>query len=181
MTGRSCTSRSAASPGICRRPPGCIAPRLRRWVSYRRACCSPWAEEFAADALGSIPENTHVEQWVTQSDVFAHAALVVCHGGSGTTFAALAAGVPLVICPLFADQPVNGRLVEAAGCGLSVDAPDAAVGALRALSPGDVAPLRAAIKRVMGDSTYRRAAARVAAETATLPGLDDVLNTLLGN
>jgi hypothetical protein len=45
--------------------------------------------------------------------VLPHAALVVCHGGSGSTFGALAAGVPLVIWPLFADQFRNGRAVQA--------------------------------------------------------------------
>ena len=35
--------------------------------------------------------------------------LVVCHGGSGTVLGALAAGLPLVILPLFADQLVNAR------------------------------------------------------------------------
>ena len=68
---------------------------------------------------GPVPDNTHVEQWVPQSDVLTHAAVVVCHGGSGTTFGALAAGVPLVICPLFADQSMNGRLWRRRGAGLS--------------------------------------------------------------
>ena len=45
-------------------------------------------------ALGPVAANTHVEAWVPQQDVLADAALVVCHGGSGTTFGALAAGMP---------------------------------------------------------------------------------------
>jgi len=71
----------------------------------------------AADAakLGPIPENVHVEQWVPQADVLGEAAALVCHGGSGTPFGALAAGLPIVFGPLFADQPVNARLVSAAG------------------------------------------------------------------
>lgn len=47
-----------------------------------------------------------------------HANVVVCHGGSGTAFGALAAGVPLIICPLFADQSSNGQLIASAGAGL---------------------------------------------------------------
>jgi hypothetical protein len=54
-------------------------------------------------ALVPVPSNTRIERWVPQGDVFPEARLVVCHGGSGTTFGALAAGLPLVICPLFAD------------------------------------------------------------------------------
>jgi UDP:flavonoid glycosyltransferase YjiC (YdhE family) len=130
---------------------------------------------FDLDRLGAVPENTRVEPWVAQADVFAQAALVVCHGGSGTTFGALAAGVPLVVCPLFADQPHNGRLVEAAGAGLQVNAHSDFAGALRSLGSADVTPLRAAIERVLIDPTYREAAERVALEMAEVPTLEEVL------
>ncbi len=120
---------------------------------------------------GAVPENVHAEPWVPQSDVLPHAAVVVCHGGSGTTFGALAAGVPLVICPLFADQPQNGRLVEAAGAGVLVT--PRADGALHGLGPEDVAPLRAAIERVLRDAAYREAAQRLAHELAAVPTAGD--------
>jgi len=67
-----------------------------------------------ANALATLPANVHVEKWVPQRDVLAHAAVVLCHGGSGTTFGALEVGVPLIIVPLFADQPANGRLIAQA-------------------------------------------------------------------
>lgn len=38
--------------------------------------------------LGPIPTDVHVEPWVSQGRVFRHAAVVVCHGGSGTTLGA---------------------------------------------------------------------------------------------
>jgi UDP:flavonoid glycosyltransferase YjiC (YdhE family) len=128
--------------------------------------------------LGPAPDNTHVEQWVPQSDVLAHAAVVVCHGGSGTTFGALSAGVPLVICPLFADQSMNGRVVESGRCGLVVRGRDLAVGELRGLGPSDVAPLRDAIERVLGEPAYRAAAHRVAAELAAEPTPDQLIKQL---
>ena len=133
-------------------------------------------ELFGTVTTDALPENTHVEQWVTQTDVLAQAALVVCHGGSGTTFGALAAGVPLVVCPLFADQPHNGRLVEAAGAGLQVTAHGDFAGVVRSLGPADVTPLRAAVERVLIDPTYRDAAARVAFEMTTVPTLEEVLH-----
>jgi len=105
--------------------------------------------------------------------VLRHAAVVVCHGGSGTAFGALAAGVPLVVCPLFADQPVNGRVVEAAGAGLLVRPREDA--ALRSLGPADVPPLRAAVERVLGEPSYRRAAERLAGEMRGMPALDDLV------
>src|SRR5918999_4963602 len=93
-----------------------------------------------ADDLPPAPPNVHVERWVPQADVFAHASAVVCHGGSGTTLGALAAGLPLVVVPLFADQPDNARRVAAVGAGIAVEpAPEA---------------LREAVAEVLGDPAY---------------------------
>ncbi len=45
--------------------------------------------------------------------MLAQADTVVCHGGSGTVGQALAAGVPLALVPLFADQPHHARRITA--------------------------------------------------------------------
>lgn len=132
------------------------------------------------DSLGPVPENVQVEQWVAQDAVLERAALVVCHGGAGTTFGALAAGVPVVICPLFADQARNGRAVQDAGAGVVVAGAKAPAGGLRALTRDDVPALRDAIEQVLDEPRYRQAASRVAAEMAALPALDDVVGQLLG-
>jgi UDP:flavonoid glycosyltransferase YjiC (YdhE family) len=44
-------------------------------------------------------------------------AAVVHHGGVGTTAAGLAAGVPSIIVPFFADQPFWGQRVQELGVG----------------------------------------------------------------
>lgn len=129
-------------------------------------------------SLGPIPDNVRVERWVPQAAVLREAELVVSHGGSGTTFGALAAGVPVVMCPLFADQPRNAAAIERAGAGLVVRGREAQ-GGLRSLGPEHVAPLRKSIERVLGDPSYRRAAARIAAEMAELPTLDALIERLI--
>jgi UDP:flavonoid glycosyltransferase YjiC (YdhE family) len=53
--------------------------------------------------LGPVPANVHVERWVPQSTGMAHTAAMVGHGGSGSTPAAMAAGMPLAVVPLFAE------------------------------------------------------------------------------
>ncbi len=129
--------------------------------------------------LGPVPDNARVEQWVPQEDILGQAALVVCHGGSGTAFGALAAGVPLVVCPLFADQARNGDAIQNAGAGVVLPSDGEATGGLRGLGPQHVAPLRAAIEGVLSTPDYRRAAGRIAAEMAAMPTVDEVVERLL--
>jgi UDP:flavonoid glycosyltransferase YjiC (YdhE family) len=130
-------------------------------------------------ALGEIPVNTRVEHWVAQDDILPHAAAVACHGGTGTTLGALAAGVPLVICPLFADQSANGRMIENAHAGRIVAGRAFASGSLRGLGPGDAKPLRDAIEQVLTEPDYRHRAQRIATELAATPTLDTILQPFL--
>jgi MGT family glycosyltransferase len=117
--------------------------------------------------LGPLPANAHVEGWVRQADVEPHAAAIVCHGGFGTVRAGLAAGVPLVVVPLFADQPYNGRRVAALGAGETLEG-----------GPAAVAGLRRAVERVLDDATYAAAAARIAAENRALPPAEQAVEEL---
>jgi UDP:flavonoid glycosyltransferase YjiC (YdhE family) len=71
--------------------------------------------------LGPVPPNVRVERWVPQPEALARASLVVCHGGSGTVLGTLAAGLPLIILPLFADQLSNARTLAAAGAARVVE------------------------------------------------------------
>jgi UDP:flavonoid glycosyltransferase YjiC (YdhE family) len=127
--------------------------------------------------LGPIPANVHVEAWVPQADVLGHAALIVCHGGSGTTFGALAAGVPVVLVPLFADQLTNARRLTAAGVALAVEPDRGPADAMGRAGPEDAPCLRAAIETVLAGAAYRRAAGRIADEMLAQPAIDDLLAT----
>jgi UDP:flavonoid glycosyltransferase YjiC (YdhE family) len=124
------------------------------------------------EGLGNLPPNVHAEPWVDQQAAFDAAALVVCHGGAGTAFGALAAGLPLVVVPLMADQPRNGRIIDGAGAGLVVSPDD----------PEAPAPLRvrlrAAIEEALGTSSYRGAAAGIAEEMRAMPSLQEVVDEL---
>jgi MGT family glycosyltransferase len=128
--------------------------------------------------LGDVPANVHVETWVDQQVALGHAGLVVCHGGAGTTFGALAAGVPLVVVPLMADQPTNGRLVYQSGAGLLVET-DGAGSPPEAQAGVTAARIRSAIRTVLADPSYATAARRVADEMAAMPALDRVAASLV--
>jgi UDP:flavonoid glycosyltransferase YjiC (YdhE family) len=121
--------------------------------------------------LGPLPAGVHAERWVPQAAVMPHAAAVVCHGGHGTVLGALAAGVPMVVLPLFADQPYNARRVERLGAGIALE------GGREAFEH-----IGAAVERVLGDPVYRAGAAVVASDTRRLPPVDEapaVLERLL--
>jgi hypothetical protein len=133
---------------------------------------------FDASQLGELPSNVHVEPWVDQPDVLAEAEVVVCHGGSGTTFGALAAGVPLVIVPLFADQFANGPKVAKAKAGVVLRRGLDTDGGRRPLSQADAVFIAEAIETVRGYSSFRQHAHRIAAEMAQAPTVDDLLNEL---
>jgi UDP:flavonoid glycosyltransferase YjiC (YdhE family) len=130
------------------------------------------------DALGPVPAKLRVEPWVNPAEVLARADTVVSHGGFGTTMGAVASGLPLVVVPLFGDQPDNARRIETAGAGVVVwpdrDGPAEAI-----RSSIDPAALRAAITTVLEESAYGRVAAGLAAEIAAQPPTDEALAAVM--
>lgn len=119
----------------------------------------------------TLPDNVHVERWVPQRDVLAHATVMVCHGGAGTVLGGLSAGVPMVVVPQFADHPDNAERVAAVGAGVRV-------GVDGRTTPLDPAALRDAVNRVLVESAYRSAASVLADEIAGLPLTDEVVELL---
>ena len=107
-----------------------------------------------------------------QQDVLAHAAAAVVHGGSGSTLGALAAGVPLVVVPLFADQPQNARRVAEVGAGLAVE-PDR-----EDIPCDDRAPARRASKRCSPSPPTRERAQALADELRAEPPVDEAVPLL---
>ena len=133
---------------------------------------------FDPSQLRDVPGNVHVEAWVDQADVLGEAALVVCHGGSGTAYGALAAGVPLVVVPVFADQFANAPKVAEAGAGIQVRTGQDSQGRRRPVSQEDAPRIRRAIEMVLADASYREAARAVATEMAAAPAIGTLLEQL---
>jgi UDP:flavonoid glycosyltransferase YjiC (YdhE family) len=115
--------------------------------------------------LDPRPANAWGTSWWPQAAAMRDAALVVGHGGFGTTMTALAAGVPQLVLPLFSsDQFLNAERVQAVGVGAQL------LGGMDALPevPGVVQDL-------LHEPGYAEAARRVAADMAALP---DVTTTV---
>ncbi|MEU4532089.1 glycosyltransferase [Micromonospora ureilytica] len=112
-----------------------------------------------------LPGNVHTQAWVDEDPVLARAALVVGHGGGGTTLAALRAGLPILAVPQFGDQPAMADAVERAGAGLRL-------GVGGAPEPGH---LRDAAERILADPRFGERAAALAEEIAALPPVQEAV------
>jgi UDP:flavonoid glycosyltransferase YjiC (YdhE family) len=109
--------------------------------------------------LGPQPANVRVERYISQLLLLPHCSLVVSHAGAGSVVGALAHGLPMILIPLGADQPLNAARCEDIHVARVLDA-------LRA-TPDDV---RDAVSTVLEDPVYRLNAERIRDEIAALPG-----------
>jgi MGT family glycosyltransferase len=120
-----------------------------------------------AAALGEIPANAVVEQYVPQEEILPRCSATVGHGGSGSTLAALAYGLPMLLVPQAADQFENAKACEE-------------LGVARVLMPGEMTldAVRDAVADLLGTPSYRESAAGVAAEIARMPPSEAVAAAL---
>jgi UDP:flavonoid glycosyltransferase YjiC (YdhE family) len=133
---------------------------------------------FNPQLLGPVPPNVTVQTWVPQASIFPFASMVLCHGGSGTTYGALAAGLPIVFVPMFADQRTNAQLITVAGAGVVVDVGSKSEPGFRAIESSDVARIRAAVVEVLANSSYALAAQVIAEEISSTGSARDCLDEL---
>ncbi|MFE5895074.1 macrolide family glycosyltransferase [Streptomyces sp. NPDC056468] len=99
------------------------------------------------DALGPLPANVLPRRFVPQPEVLARAALFITHGGMNSVNEAMYAGVPMLVVPQGADQPMIARRVAGLGAGLSLRTQDVAKG-----------PVRALARRLLHEPAFRAAA-----------------------
>lgn len=84
--------------------------------------------------LGPLPANVLVRRSVPQLQILDRAALFVTHGGMNSVNEAMRAGVPTLVVPQGADQPLVARRVVELGAGLALRTDDATEETVRALA-----------------------------------------------
>ncbi|HEX8751968.1 MAG TPA: nucleotide disphospho-sugar-binding domain-containing protein [Solirubrobacterales bacterium] len=99
-----------------------------------------------------VPPNAVLVDWLSYSQLMPAAAVVVSHGGHGTVARALGAGTPVLISPITGDMSETAMRVDWAGAGLSLP--------WRLCRP---APLRWAVRRLLGDPSFAARAGAIAA------------------
>ncbi len=70
--------------------------------------------------LGEIPENFIVKQYVPQTELLKYTKLFITHGGMNSTNESFYYGVPLVVIPQSADQPIIAEQVAKIGAGIQL-------------------------------------------------------------
>jgi MGT family glycosyltransferase len=71
--------------------------------------------------LGEIPRNFILKNFVPQTDVLKYAKLFITHGGMNSTNEGLYYGVPLIVLPQSADQPIIAGQVAKIGAGMKLN------------------------------------------------------------
>jgi UDP:flavonoid glycosyltransferase YjiC (YdhE family) len=123
--------------------------------------------ELDPQVLGPQPSNVRIERYIPQSLLLPHCNLVVSHAGSGSVMGALSHGLPMVLIPVGADQPLNAARCEHLGVARVLDA-------VRA-TPDSV---REATSEVLAEPTYRRNAERIRDEIAAMPSPERAVRLL---
>ncbi|MCO8277750.1 glycosyltransferase [Actinoplanes sp. TRM 88003] len=100
--------------------------------------------------LGPLPGNVIARRSVPQLEVLGRAAMFITHGGMNGTNEALLAGVPMLVVPQGADQPLVASRVVALGAGLSITNDEVREDVVRALA-----------RRLLDEPGFREAAQTV--------------------
>jgi UDP:flavonoid glycosyltransferase YjiC (YdhE family) len=117
--------------------------------------------------FGPQPPHVHIGRYIPQGLLLPRCDLVICHGGFNTITGALSAGLPLIVVPISADQPYNAECCAALG-----------VGRVLGLEERTPEAIRAAVRAVLDDPTYRANAEWVRDAMATLPGPEHAITLL---
>lgn len=119
--------------------------------------------------LGDIPSNFIVKNYVPQTDVLQYVKLFITHGGMNSAHEGLYYGVPLIVIPQSADQPIIAEQVAHIEAGMKLQ--------MQSLT---VDQLRAAADHVLSQSTFKMAAARMKDSLRSSGGyrqaVDEIIN-----
>jgi UDP:flavonoid glycosyltransferase YjiC (YdhE family) len=115
---------------------------------------------------GQRPHNVHLTSFVQQSLLLPACDLFLSHGGANSVREALAAGVPIVAMPLFAEQPLNAQRLADLRLGVSAD------------KHSDAATVAAACRKVLEDPAFRLSARGFQRKFLGLPGIDRMVADL---
>ena len=147
---------------------------FNNWPDFYRMCFAafggtPWRVVLAtghavnAAKLGPIPDNFLVRPSVPQLEVLERTSVFVTHGGANSLMEAFHYGVPVVVIPQMAEQPLNAQRVAELELGLALEKETVTVEQLRqsvervSSEPAFREKVRTMQQEVRASGGYRRA------------------------
>ncbi|CAE7524533.1 UGT3A2 [Symbiodinium sp. CCMP2456] len=122
-----------------------------------------WQVQLPSSVTAS--EDFFLSQWLPQASILAHPACcaALIHGGWGSLVDAIQFGKPVVVLPIFGDQPLNAQIVESMKFGVSLPSG-------RILGKGKSWKLRESIHAVLTPGPFSEAARAWQEEAANFGG-----------
>jgi MGT family glycosyltransferase len=114
-----------------------------------------------------LPANTFVSEYIPHDVLLPRVDVMVTNGGYGAVQRALIAGVPLIVAGNTEDKPEVAGRVEWVGAGVN----------LRTGTP-TAAAVRGAVRDVLNDAKYRRAAAMLQAAYSRRDGIAEIASVV---
>ncbi|MEH7155244.1 macrolide family glycosyltransferase [Neobacillus drentensis] len=119
--------------------------------------------------LGEIPQNFIVKNYLPQTEVLKYTKLFITHGGMNSTHEALYNGVPLIVIPQSADQPIIAERVANLGAGIQLQ--------MKTLTANQ---LLEAAEHVLNQSSFQKAVGVISESFQTSGGfnraVDEIFN-----
>ncbi|MFI9272593.1 nucleotide disphospho-sugar-binding domain-containing protein [Kitasatospora sp. NPDC052896] len=120
-------------------------------------------------ALGPLPANVRLVEPVPLNLLLDSCSAVIHHGGAGTAMTTTSFGLPQLVLPQLADQFWFGERVAEVGAGLALDDP---------AEQDDPARVREAVRELLAEPHYGKAAGELRAEMAAMPSPARVVRDL---
>ncbi|WP_375104372.1 macrolide family glycosyltransferase [Paenibacillus sp. RS8] len=118
--------------------------------------------------LGEIPQNFIVKNYVPQMNVLQNSRVFISHGGMNSVHEGLYSGVPLIVIPQSADQPIIAEQVANAGAGIKLQ--------MQGLTATE---LREAVERVLTLPSFQKAVATIKDSFRTSGGSHQAVDEIL--
>jgi MGT family glycosyltransferase len=120
------------------------------------------------EQFGAQPNHIRIERYIPQTLLLPYCDALIFHGGYNSLLSALWHGLPMVIMPAGAgDQWPTGRRCAAVGAGVLVEG-----------NPPTPEAIRATVKTVLGQPSFRKCAQGLQHEIKELPSLAEAVKRL---
>jgi MGT family glycosyltransferase len=117
--------------------------------------------------LGEIPKNFIVRNYLPQTELLKHTKLFITHGGMNSVHEGLYYGVPLIVIPQSAEQPVIADQVANIGAGIQLQMQDLTAN-----------QLRESADHVLNQQSFHNAAAKMKESFEKLAGYKQVVDEI---